>query len=977
MHSRIFALFGAASTLALSLAAGGAAQARQTPSQPPENTAAVEEVIVTGSRIARQDYTAQSAIVTVGQSVLQAQGPTSIENTLNQLPQFAATSGSTSASQAGGGRATANLRGLGAARTLVLLDGRRLQPSDPLGAIDLNTIAPSLIESVEVITGGASAIYGSDAIAGVVNFKLKRNFEGAEIDAQYGETERGDGRTIDISGTVGGRFADDRGHVMLSASHHDRQRVSRNAREFFRDGGITSVLPSGLIYADAANLPSQTALNGVFAKYGVTANVPRNATFSQNLDGTLFTISAPILNYRFPTDGPYTITSNGQVAVPLGERAPLQQPMKRQTLFGQVSYQVAEGVEAYGQFNYAHYVSNQTGYGRNQAITRDVYLPVTNPFLPADIRTIAASRPNPTAPLLFYFNTGRYSPDIAQQTYNVVQALGGLRGKLNAIDGSWDVFASYGRTEQSSLLGGYVDRASFLSLVNAADGGRAICEGGLDPLALTAPSAACLKYLLREMHESTSFKQANAEANIQGRVLTLPAGDLRFAAGLSYRKNDYAYSPDAARLTGTVLTTGLTNPTNGDTTSTEVFLELSAPLLRDLPFIRRLDLDLAYRYADYDTIGGVHTYKASGSWEINDAISLRGGYQNAIRAPSVGELFRPFEQSGTTVGRISAGLGDPCDIASTYRTGPNAAQVRALCIANGVPLSVIDAHKFAGTSVQSDVAGNPDLMEEVSDTYTAGLVWRSRFDTPLLSRLSASVDYYNIKLADAIGLITGDVIAQRCFNGQGDANPTYDPNNFYCKLINRGPSGGFATIKTPLLNLGGYRTSGVDLQIDWGADLAALGAPEGAGAISLNLLVSYMDKYQIQTLPGGPFVDYAGTIGNAQISSDAMSHPKWKAVTSLGYRVGPLDLSLRWRWVEAMGNSSNVGAATATARGVKAMDYFDLSGRYRLTDKAELRGGVLNIADRQPPAWTGESATDVALYDMLGRRFYLGVNVKF
>jgi len=977
MQSRIFALFGAASTLALSLAHAGVASAQAAPPPATEAAASVEEIVVTGSRIARQDYTAQSPIVTVGKDVLQAQGPTSIENTLNQLPQFAATSGSTSASQAGGGRANANLRGLGTARTLVLLDGRRLQPSDPLGAIDLNTLAPSLIDSVEVITGGASAIYGSDAIAGVVNFKLKHNFEGLQIDAQYGETERGDGETADLSATVGGAFADDKGHAMLSASYMDRQRVNRNSRAFFKDGGITSVLPSGLIYADAANLPTQAAINGVFAKYGVTTNVPRNATYSQNLDGTLFTISSPILNYRFPADGPYTITSNGQVAVPLGEAAPLQQPLKRQTLFGQVNYQLSDAVEAYGQFNYAHYVSNQSGYGRNQAITRDVYLPVTNPFLPADLKAIAASRPNPTAPLLFYFNTGRYSPDIAQQTYNVGQALGGLKGRFDAIDGTWDVFASYGRTEQNALLGGYIDRASFLSLVNAVDGGKSLCEGGLDPLALTAPSKSCLTYLLREMHETTTLRQTNAEANVQGRVLALPAGDLRFAAGLSYRKNSYAYSPDAARLTGTVLTTGLSRSTEGETNSKEAFLELAVPLLKDLPFIRKLDLDLAYRYSDYDTVGGVHTYKASGAWEINDAVSLRGGYQHAIRAPSVGELFRPSEQSATTVGRISAGLGDPCDIASAYRTGPNAVQVRALCIANGIPLSVIDAHKFAGTSVQSDVAGNPDLKEESSDTYTAGLVWRSTFQQPLLRRLSASVDYYDIKLTDAIGLITGDVIAQRCFNGQGNANPTYDPANYYCKLIHRGSSGGFSSITTPLLNLAGYRTSGVDLQVDWGADLAAFGASERAGSVSLNVLISHMDKYEIQTLAGAAYVNYAGTIGNAQISADAISHPKWKAITSLGYHVGPIDLSLRWRWVEAMGNAANVGSATATARGVKAMDYFDLTGRYQVNSTVELRAGALNLADRQPPAWTGESATDTALYDMLGRRYFLGVNFKF
>lgn len=960
----------AASALAILWA--GAAQA-QTAS---DDSAQVEEVVVTGSRIARKDYTAESPIVTVTQDNLQAAGPASLETTLNQLPQFAANAGGSSTSQARGGRSYANLRGLGPSRTLVLQDGRRMQPSDPLGAIDLNTISGALVESIEVITGGASAVYGSDAIAGVVNFKLKNNFEGLTLDAQYGQTERDDGEVVDLSVLMGGNFAEGRGNAVLSASYMDRKRVDRGSRDFFKDGGITPVLPSGLLYADAANLPSQAALNSVFAGYGVTGNVPRNSTFSRNVDGTLFTILPP-LNYRFPSDGPYVITGNGQVSVALGEAAPLQQPLERETVFGRVTYDLTDSVHAYGQFNYAHYTANQTGYGRNQAITRDVYLPVTNPFLSADVRAIAASRPNPNAPLLFYFNTGRYAPDVAESTYNVTQVLGGLGGDLAVIDGSWDAYASFGRTEQNTLLGGYLDRAAFLSLVNAADGGVSICQGGLDPLALAAPSQSCLNYLLREMHESTSLEQTNLEGTVQGRVMALPAGDLRFAAGLSYRKNTYDFSPDAQRISGSVLATSLSSPTYGETSSKELFVELLVPVLKDLPLAKDVSLDVAFRYSDYDTVGGVNTYKIGGEWALNDALRLRGGYQRAIRAPSVGELFQPAEQSGTTVGRISAGRGDPCDIGSSYRTGPSAAQVRALCVATGVPLSVVDNHRFAATNVQSDVSGNTDLKEETSDTYTAGLVWRPGFEAPMLERLSMSLDYYDIKITDAIGLVTGDVITQRCFNGQGDSNPTYDPQNFYCNLISRGASGGFATIKTPLLNLAGYQTSGVDFQADWGLSAAALGFDDRFGEISLNVLVSYMDKYSIQTLQGGPFVNYAGTIGNAQISADAISHPKWRATTSLDYQVGQARLNLRWRWIDAMDNSSNVGAANPTAPGVKAMHYLDLNGRYRVTDQIEVRGGVLNLADRQPPAWTGEGATDAALYDVLGRRFFLGVNLTF
>lgn len=976
MTSHRKAVLGAVSATAMLWSASALAQAAEPPAAAPGREAeAGGEIIVTGSRIARKDYSAESPIVTIGQELIKSTGPSTLEASLNLLPQVTPDAGANSASQAAGGRATVNLRGLGPARTLVLLDGRRLQPGDPLGAIDLNSIPSALIENVEVITGGASAAYGSDAIAGVVNFRLAKNFEGLALDADAGLSERGDGQSYTLSGTVGGNFAEDRGNAVLSVSYFDRQRVNRGSRKFFQDGGITSVLPSGLIYPVATNLPSQAAINRVFASYGLSG-VTRAAAYSLNPDKTLFTIN-PVGNFRFPKDGPYVITSNGQVAVPLGEAAPLQQPLQRETVFGRVNYNLTDGVAAYAQFNYAHYKNNQTGYGKNQAITRDVYLPVTNPFIPADLRAIAASRADPNAPLLLYFNTGRFSPDIAEQTYDVGQYLGGLRGDIDAIDGGWDVFGSYGRTKQQSHLAGYVDRAAYLALIEARDGGVSLCEGGLDPLSLAKPSADCLDYMLRELHETTSLAQVNLEANFQGRLFTLPAGNVRFATGLSYRRNRYSFSPDEQRTNATVLAAGISNPTLGHTESKEAYFELLVPVLADLPLIHRLELDAAYRYSDYDTVGGVHTYKISGNWAVTPALSLRGGYQRAIRAPSVGELYQPVEQSGTTVGRISAGLGDPCDIGSVYRTGASAAQVRALCIATGLPAPVVDLHRFSGTSVQSNLAGNLGLTEETSDTYTLGAVWRSNWSTPMLADLSASVDYYNIKIKDAIGLVTGDVITQRCFNGASDSNPTFDPNNFYCRLIHRGVSGGFTYIDTPLLNLAGYRTSGIDVQVDWSVALDALGLPADAGRVRVNVLASYLDKYAIQTLQGAAFAEYAGTIGNGQISSNAISHPRWRTVTSLSYDVGPAALNLRWRWTDKMSNAANVGITNAVAPGVKAISYFDLNVRIDVNKAMSLRLGVTNLTDRQPPQWTGESATDPNLYDVVGRRFFAGVSARF
>ncbi|MGA0607840.1 TonB-dependent receptor domain-containing protein [Phenylobacterium sp. VNQ135] len=936
--------------------------------------AEVEQVVVTGSRIARQDYQAESPIVTVSAEAIQAAGPASVEQTLNTLPQFAATSGASSSNTALGGRANANLRGLGIARTLVLLDGRRMQPSDPLGAIDLNTISTALVRDVEVITGGASAVYGSDAIAGVVNFKLKHDFQGLELDAQYGETDRGDGQTLELAATLGGSFGEDRGNAVLSVAYLDRSHVERGSRPFFKDGGIAAVLPSGAIIPDAGNLPSAAAINAVFRGYGVTGTVPTNSRYSVNPDGTLFTTTTPIVNFRWPDSEPYIII-NGQVGNPTGEFSPLQQPLERMVVFSRADYQLTDDIQAYGQFNYTHYTANVQRFGVNSATVRDVYLPVTNPFLPADLRTIIASRPRPNEPLLIYFNQGRFVREAYEQTYNVGQVLGGLTGKLPALEGSWDVYASYGRTEQNQTRSGYVDRAAYLSLVNAPDGGVSICEGGLNPLALAPPSAACLKYLVRDIHETSTFEQTVVEGTAQGRLFALPAGDVRFAAGASYRKNSYDFNPDAQRVSASVLGVALTNPTQGSVTAKELFAELLVPVVRDLPLVQSLELDLAYRYSHYDTVGGVHTYKASGDWEITDWLRARGGYQRAIRAPAVGELFQPSEQASATVGRTAAGQGDPCDITSVYRTGANAAQIRALCIANGVPATVIDNHRFTGSAVSAFVSGNRDLTEEVADTYTAGLVFRPG-DLPFIHGLQASADYYSVSIRDAIGLITGDVIVRRCFNGDG-SNPTYDPNNYYCGLINRSTSGAFATLTTPLLNLAGYKTSGIDFQLDATTRAEDFGLDERFGELSVNFVLSWMDTYKIQSLAGAAYFDYAGTIGNAQISADAISHPEWKVSSTFTYRVGDARLALRWRWIDAMGNSGNVGAAAATAPGVKSRSYFDLNGRYRLRENIEFRAGVLNLADTQPPEWTGEGATDFAIYDVLGRRYYAGVNIKF
>lgn len=942
-----------------------------------------ERVVVTGSRIARADYVAESPIVTMGEEAIESLGPVSLAQAFNRMPQFAASDTSSTSSPARQGRNNANLRGLGIQRTLVLLDGRRMQPSDALGAIDMNAITPALIENVEIITGGASAVYGSDAIAGVVNFKLNRDFQGFEVDAQYGITNRDDAASTSVALTMGSKFADDRGHFVGSLTYFDRDGAFREARPFFEFSGIASALQGGAFVSNASNLPSQAALNSVFASYGVTGTPARNASIGVNRDNTLFTTAVPVLNNRYPANDPYIVFED-RVGSLLGRTLPLQTPIERYTAFFNAGYDLSDTVEAYIQFNHMQYDSIYSRPGWSAGSTAPLALiPVTNPFIPQDMRTILASRPTPNAPVNFTFSTSRIGRTAYEFAYDLNDTTIGLKGEIGD-DWTWDVYGAYGTTKASETTSGWVNVAAWNTLINATDGGASICAGGFNPflaqsLEDTPGQEACFNYLNRTLRETTEFTQQIVEGSVQGGLFSLPAGQVRLAAGAGYRRQTYDYKPPGERVRNEVWPVQQTGAASGSYDVYEAYGEVFIPILKDLPMVRELNVDLAYRFSDYNYVGGVNTYKGSIDWAFVDSLRLRAGYQRAIRAPSLGELFAPPERASAALGSTASGAGDPCDFTGRLRNAtlnPNAAQVRALCIAQGVPTSVIDIFRFAGSSVSGIASGNTGLKEETADTITAGFVWRSGFDSPVFSGLSASIDFYDIKVEDAIGVITAQVGLSRCFNADGQSNPTYDPNNYFCKLSTRNVSGGIETQVQPTLNLAGYEVAGLDLQVDWAFDLADFGLKD-AGDLTFNLVLSNLLDYKIQNLVDAPFLDYAGTIGNAQIDAGAIGFPEWKASFTTGYKVGPLALGATYRWYDSMTHASDVGVANPSQPGVDARDYLDLSGSWDLNQGTVLRAGVQNVFDAEPPAWTGNGATDLALYDLLQRRFYVGVKHRF
>lgn len=976
------------------LLAGGAAYA--------QDATAVEEVVVTGSRIARPDYVANSPIVSVGQAAIENTGQVTVEKSLSQMPQFTGSfgQGNTGSTSTGlnGGQSYASLRGLGAKRTLILMDGRRLQPSNPDGSVDLNTIPEALIENVEVITGGASTAYGSDATAGVVNFRLKRNFDGIVLDGQYGVTEAGDGASIKVSMTAGRAFDEGRGRAVLSVDYTNRDRALQADRDYniFRTStpGL-STIPQGTVLF-GANLPTLASVNNVFVGTYGTPALPGNAAgrytgqIGFNTDQTIFsTAGVRVQNFRDPqTNDAYIVNSNAagtQQQINFGyDGSSMQSDLDRYAVFAKIDYDLTDDLRMFTQFTFTDYES--VGI-TNPTLASNVYgltVPVSNPFIPTAFRGILASRPDPTANFTFYKALNILGPRIQSYNYTVYQLTSGLSGKVGFKDWTWDSYVSYSKAKfENEQLGG-ASASAAARLLNSPTGGTEFCAGGWNPFGNLTPSQDCINYLTRRTLNQNELEQRMAELSFQGGLFELPAGEVRFAAGVDYRSNEYTFKPDSQlNMPGgvsDVLGYSVLRNAEGSVDTYELFGEMLVPVLKDLPLIEAFNVNLGYRFSDYSSVGAINTYKADFDWTVVRGLRLRGGYNRAIRAPSVGELYAPVSTGSVAIGTASGTNtdGDPCDVRSSFRKGSSGPQVEALCLTQGVPAAIIGSYQLGTAQVFALTGGNPDLQEETADTFSIGAVLQSPFEHPLLARMSASIDYYSIKVKDAVGQLPVKNAFQFCFNAGGN-NPSFDPSNYYCKLIARNTASGVPLNPVqPLLNLGQFETTGVDVQFDWTVDLMDVGLPENAGSLAFNVAVGWLNEFKIQTLPGAATYDYAGTWGTAVESSAGQAHPEWKSVASATYSNGPASIGLRWRHISEMQNSARIVTPSSTSRGVKAYDIFDLNGRVKLPWETDLRFGVNNLLDKDPPqAGDTEGNYDAQNYDVMGRAYYVGVRKRF
>ncbi|TKD49882.1 TonB-dependent receptor [Sphingomonas baiyangensis] len=946
-----------ASSLAIALALGapGIALAQEAAPEPPPSAEPAQdaadsdgdaggEIVVTGSRIARAGFSAPTPVTVLGADRLENTAVSSVGEAIQQLPSVLATASATTAgvTVGAGGFRTINLRGLGAPRTLVLVNGRRFVGSTSEGTVDTNLIPTALVDRVEVVTGGASAAYGSDAVAGVVNLILNDRLEGLKLTLQSGISEDGDDRDLLFSGAVGTSFAGGRGHVVLGGEYADNSGVGNCYREAMpnrrfcqEEWQVLSNTTPG-VNGYPAFVVTDNVHTGLLAQGGVINSGPlRGNQFDAN--GELIPFEYGILPGLFMGGG------SGEFENPFRTAGVIKVPVERIAAFGRAGYEITDTIDAFVE----------ASYGRVNVITqasqiRDTALVIqrSNPFLTPS--TVARM----TQLGLQTITVGRAGDDLGfalgDTTVETWRAAAGLNGTFGA-DLKWDAYYQYGRTDFTQEVSNNRINANFTRAIQATRDpatGQVVCAATLSPdPAVRAAAAGCVPlniigrnrftpeakaYSFGTSRQDTTLEQHVVAANLRGTLADLWAGPFSFAVGAEHRQDSIAGTADPiSQRLGFFVTNGTTFDAPA-VKVTEGYAEALLPLLRDLPFARHLELNGAVRYTDYSTSGGVTTWKLGGIWEPIDAIRLRATRSRDIRAPNVSELFSP--------------------LTSTFS-------------------SILDRRTGVNTLTPILRGGNPGLRPEVADTWTVGASIQPRLG--FLDGLRFSVDYYDIEIRDAIGVIGAQTIANRCFEGAQE----------FCAFLVIDPTTGVIQQATDrFLNVNRLTTRGLDFELDYATDIGA------AGRLGFRGLATHV--FELVTTDSAGSVDRAGQTGVPVSAIPGV--PDWTFDGTVTWDYRPLSVSFQGRYItEGKYDNTLVGPqdegfdirARNSINDNRVDAYFIANLSLRLNvgddDRFQFFGVVNNLFNREPPLAPGSQGyTNAVLFDQVMRTFRAGVRIR-
>lgn len=932
--------------------------------EPKQETLA--EVVVTGSRLVRSDLSAPSPVTVVNEEAIQLSGDTTVESVINELPQLSAGNNSSVNSAGGSGVLTANLRGLGAVRTLTLVNGRRFIPANSQGSVDLSTIPTALVQRVEIITGGASAVYGSDAIAGAVNFILRDDFEGLQVSAQYGETSENDGRSVQYDAMFGSNFAEGRGNVTVYASHSTRDPVFMQDREFSRVPLNAALGPSG-----SGNIPggrvslsaAQIASLNVGGGPGVIPVGPEGCT-------------TPVSSIRFGANGQVLRHCDPETLYNYAAGNYLLRPLDRTQFSGLAHYEINDAVEAYAEVHYALAENEFQQAADSLAIVTgsnpyfEVLNYATNPVLSPDVRAMFVNNPQIFDPdgdgnARISGGISRRVDELGLRNFayerNTLGTTLGFRGDFDVGEYTWrwDVFGQYQRSRTDESVRNTMSPARLSLGLNSTtnSSGQVVCVTQVlgcvpvNPFGIGSITPEAAAFVSPARSSAEHFERSVAGASLAGEFLKLPAGPISAAVGYEYRSDDYEYLPgatDLAREYGSA-SRGITT---GGYDVSEVFGEVRVPLLADLPLVNVLALEGAIRVSDYSNIGSVETWRAGLEWGPVEWLRFRGAYNVAIRAPNISELFAPI-QEGFSPGN------DPC---AAVRN-PSQAQ-KDFCVQQGVPAAEINNFVQAALGFSQVSGGNPNLKEETSDTKTFGAVLR--FD-----RLNVAVDYYEIEVDDAVDTINAQTTLDVCYQ-------LLDANSEPCKAITRLPGNGQVfQVRASNSNIASLSVKGVDLSADYSMPLPDAIGFNGGANLALALQTGWLFE-RTRQLVGAQPIDCAGFFGSCT-AQGAGGSPDFKGIFSAAYSSGPLMVRTQLRYIGGLEPLAAIAASTPVV--ADSVTYVDFATTVQLGEKLELFGGIDNAFDEQPPlltsSWGGDANTDVTMYDVIGRRYFIGLRARF
>jgi len=918
-----------------------------------EQEAVVEEIVVTGSRIKRRDFHSASPVVTIDRDDIEFSGQATLEETLNQMPQVMPDYSRTS-NNPGDGTARLNLRGLGAGRTLVLLNGRRLAPSGVGSAIDVNNLPQSLIERVELITGGASTVYGSDAIAGVVNFITRRNFDGFTLDAGLYMAEQGDAEVYDLNVAWGHNFANGRGNVTAYAGIYKRE------ASFAADREISATT----IWDDwEGNLEvggsSRTPATRIIFPGADLGNGPVSVTF--NPDGTPreFSFSEDLFEFQ---DWTY-----------------LQTPLTRYSLGIMADYQITDRWQAYLE---AAYTKNEATQNLAPVPAESFFMVNTdNPVLAPEAQQVFNDN-YLIAPGLAGFYIGRRLTELSarrfEQERDYSRIVAGLRGP---VFGEWEMDAWVTYTKASEVE----------QVFNAASASR-LQQGLLvDPLTNQCfdPSGGCVPLnifgegnlsaegadfiTIAGIGNDTERTQKLASVVLTGPLFATWAGPIDVATGLEWRSDDGHFKADDDLFTGDAMGVGGAASVDGTEEVVEVYAEAIIPLAEDVAWADVLALEIGGRISEYKNAGKVETYKAGLEWQPFNALRFRAMNQRSVRAPNNVELFEAQRTiTDSFVGNNTA--FDPCSASND----PIGSGNRDKCIVQGLlpdQVGIFEATQFYPTDFTS--GGNPELTPEAAETWTVGAILApERF-----SNWSISVDYFELSVEDTIGNILADLI---CFDQK-------NTEGLFCENIVRDNTGNVSSVTELTSNRGKLETSGVDTQLQYVGDLPSAMAISGGDAqLSVRSVWTHTLSTTLQESVASETIECAGFYGwpcDAIFPGATATWSKNRVTTNANYLSGPWNIHLTWRWIEGTVNAAPIGTDALgwpppdlAIPKIGDENYFDLGTAYAVSEHITLRFGINNLLDNDPPMMADavfNNNTDTLMFDTFGRSYYMSLSANY